>query len=210
MDRILKVISGGQTGVDQGALAAAKEEGFPTGGTMPQGCVTLEGQRHEFKLMYGMVEHSSPQYPPRTYQNVKDGDVTIRIARDFNSAGELLTLKAIAQYEKRHKDINLDDPEDPQAVAQWLVDSGAQVVNVAGNSERIAPGAFKKSKAFLVQVFQHYKTLTTRVEPLVDVDIVSVDEEEEIPLDGPESAVEELDTEDQDECGSGDESKQDE
>ena len=34
---ISKIISGGQTGVDRGAIAAAQELGFPYGGLIPKG-----------------------------------------------------------------------------------------------------------------------------------------------------------------------------
>lgn len=43
---MLKVISGGQTGVDQAALSAAKEAGLLTGGWMPYESNITYGIRH--------------------------------------------------------------------------------------------------------------------------------------------------------------------
>ena len=40
---IRKIISGGQTGADQGALDAAIEYGFPYGGWLPKGRLTENG-----------------------------------------------------------------------------------------------------------------------------------------------------------------------
>lgn len=41
---IAKIISGGQTGVDRGALEAVLELGFPYGGLIPKGRVSEDGQ----------------------------------------------------------------------------------------------------------------------------------------------------------------------
>lgn len=95
MNRIERVISGGQTGADQGGLVAAKSLGIPTGGFLPKGCTTLDGPRPDLLMAYGLEEHESSEYPPRTYANVQASAGTIRFAADFNSAGERCTLKAI-------------------------------------------------------------------------------------------------------------------
>ena len=47
-----RVISGGQTGVDQAALRAAKAAGLETGGWMPLGWLTEECPRPEFGELY--------------------------------------------------------------------------------------------------------------------------------------------------------------
>ena len=157
--KLKKVISGGQTGIDQAGLEAAKLEGFETGGLMPKGFKTLSGKKPQFKQLYNMSEDSSETYPPRTYANVHNSDATIRIARNFNSLGEALTLKAISYYNKRSKDIDLDNPGDPKDLAKWLIDLEVEILNIAGNSESTAPGAFKKGLNYLVQVFKEYKDL---------------------------------------------------
>ena len=40
---VAKIISGGQTGVERGALEAAFEAGFPYGGMIPKGRVAADG-----------------------------------------------------------------------------------------------------------------------------------------------------------------------
>ena len=40
---ISKIISGGQTGVDRGAIEAALELGFPYGGLIPKGRLAADG-----------------------------------------------------------------------------------------------------------------------------------------------------------------------
>lgn len=144
----MKIISGGQTGADIGAIIAAHALKFSTGGTMPLGFKTQAGDKPEYAALYGMTEHSSDKYPPRTFQNVKDGDATVRIAVNFDSPGEKLTLTAIEKYKKPHFDVLVKDTSEfsiesansPITLAKWIMDNKFTVVNFAGNSERTAPG----------------------------------------------------------------------
>ena len=89
---MLKLISGGQTGADISGVRAAKAKGYATGGILPRGFRTQIGPKPEYALEYGMTEHSSWSYAPRTFENVKNADGTIRIAKYFESAGEALTV----------------------------------------------------------------------------------------------------------------------
>lgn len=148
-----KVISGGQTGIDQAGLIAAKQARINTGGHIPKGYLTQDGKHPEFARLYNMEEHSSPTYPPRTALNVKSSDGTIRIARNWNTRGELLTLKMIRQYRKPYLDIQLGTTT-PEEVAQWIIDNNIRILNIAGNSESSAPGITNQAVEFLSQVFQ--------------------------------------------------------
>lgn len=160
---IIKVISGAQTGADQAGLEAAKEVGFETGGCMPKGFITLDGPRTDFKELYGVVEHTSPKYPPRTYDNVKNSDATIRFAIDFGTAGELCTYAAIKEYDKLHLDVKLDkseskpNPRSVKIVADWIIEKQVKVLNIAGNSSKKYPFIQERVKQFLVEVFKLVK-----------------------------------------------------
>lgn len=152
---IARAISGCQTGTDVGSLRAAKSRSVPTGGTMPKGFRTLIGPKPEWAREFGLIEHTSSAYPPRTFANVRAADVTVRIAYDFESAGERLTLKAIRalgkpepfdirlenvglrRYEPNENDI-ADAINGLRALSLRL--GRPIVVNFAGNSERTAPG----------------------------------------------------------------------
>ena len=89
---LAKVISGGQTGADQGALRAARSAGIPTGGTAPQGWATETGPFPEL-AGFGLVECEEPGYPPRTRANVRDADATLWFG-DWHSPGGRTTLDA--------------------------------------------------------------------------------------------------------------------
>lgn len=98
--RLVRVISGGQTGVDRGALEAARKLDFPHGGWYPKGS-RCEDNVDLGDLYSAMVEHKSPNYPPRTACNVRDSDVTLIIHRgNPMGAGTKLTFKLVEQYKK--------------------------------------------------------------------------------------------------------------
>ena len=148
--KLEKIISGGQTGADQGGLIAAKQLSLLTGGWMPKGFRTLNGSNPELASEYNLNEHSSCYYPPRTYLNVKESDGTVRFATNFQSAGELCTLKAIKQYDKPYFDVDFDDIEQKIIdFRSWLKCYSIKILNVAGNSESTSPGITQKTIDFL-------------------------------------------------------------
>lgn len=152
----LKIISGGQTGVDQAALRAAKALGIETGGTMPKGWLTEGGPRPDFAESFGMVESSSSSYVIRTEQNVADADVTLWVG-PAGSRGYCATMRAT---ESKDKPLMLLE-NTSQRVEPWIVDiikdkageSGVLVVNVAGSRESREPGIGYRSEKFLRKLF---------------------------------------------------------
>ena len=145
-----KIVSGGQTGADEAGLIVGKKLGLETGGTMPNGFRTLDGNRPEFAELYGVTEHSSWAYPPRTEDNVKNSDGTVRFAANFNSPGEKCTLKFIHKHAKPYFDVDIDNPPPIQDFIDWLDINGIKVLNVAGNSERTSPGIGNFVVKFLI------------------------------------------------------------
>ena len=72
---ISKIISGGQTGVDHGAIEAALELGFPYGGLIPKGRRAEDGI---VPLKFDQVQESTRKdYMFRTEWNVAHSDVTL-------------------------------------------------------------------------------------------------------------------------------------
>lgn len=155
-----KVISGGQTGADRAGLIAAKAAGYITGGHMPLGFLAHDGNRHDFAAQYGMREHNSSSYPPRTRANVRNSDATARFSTKWNSPGEKLTFKEITLAGKPYIDINpFDSVVTPDEFAKWLIDNDVKVLNVAGNSERTSPGICDRTVDFLGRTFVFLKEL---------------------------------------------------
>lgn len=158
---LTKIVSGGQTGADQGGLEAGKLLGLETGGWVPRGWLTEAGPRPDLGELYGLVEHESASYVPRTYANAKDSDGTIRIAYNFQSAGEICTLKAINQYEKPYFDVHVHRKQEQERVAEWILEHNIRSLNVAGNRESKCPGLHEYTVNYLLEV---YKCLTSLLE----------------------------------------------
>lgn len=167
MSVIGKVISGGQTGVDQAALRAAQQCYIPTGGTAPQGWKTEDGPRPTLAAM-GLIECSEPGYVARTIQNVKDADATLIIAPVRMGTGSQLTHTMCYRLRKPVTHWCCEDlymrvfSMNPgvRDLIQWLVnrwigqDKRPLVLNVAGTRESHRPGVYDESLAFLTDLFR--------------------------------------------------------
>jgi hypothetical protein len=164
---LMKVISGGQSGADQGAWRAARRFSIPTGGWMPKGFMTEDGPRPEFAALYDAVEHESPEYPPRTRANVMEADLTLVFDARYKGSGRLDDLSPgsrlavlTAMWEGKRSivfAVELGKPIDPKcstAAADRLRSHGVQVLNVAGNRESKAPGIGAWVEAYLCAVFR--------------------------------------------------------
>src|SRR5208283_703732 len=141
----MKVISGGQTGVDIAALRAAKLCGIATGGWAPRGFKTQKGLCPYLGTEYGLLEMGASDYKERTYANVRDSDATLRIAQWWNSPGELCTLNAIKKFNRPYIDITWPVQQRTASthafrLLDWLKGKNVHILNVAGNSDRTCPG----------------------------------------------------------------------
>lgn len=127
-----KIISGGQTGVDQAALDVAINFGIPHGGWIPKGRKTEAGKLPD---KYKLKEMSSSSYPKRTEQNVIDSDATLIISHGQLTGGSLLTLEFAEQHKKERLHIDLGINRGfsaAQLIQSWIVLNDIKVLNVAG------------------------------------------------------------------------------
>lgn len=154
---ISKIISGGQTGVDRGALEAAVELGFPYGGLIPKGRLAEDGiVPLEFSEM---VEAKRKDYLYRTEQNVINSDATLIINFGRELSGG---TKRTEEFCKKHN--KLYWVEDLKFINQtdrglefiyWHeaeFDDRKIVLNVAGPRESKAPGIQAATKAYIKRI----------------------------------------------------------
>jgi len=154
----IKIISGGQTGVDQAALRAAKALGIETGGTMPLGWLTEDGPRPEFAELYGMVESHSPHYVVRTEANAASADMTIWHG-PTGSRGFHATQRAVHRAEKPFLLLPTMTDDAARTMAERLVwtrpaDKSVLVLNIAGSRESRAPGIGAAAEIALSRLFR--------------------------------------------------------
>lgn len=154
---VIKVISGGQTGVDQAALRAAKACGLPTGGYAPKGWQTEDGPS-PWLADYGLVECGRPGYPARTGDNVATADAVLWIG-DMLSPGGRLTLRLARQRGLLESCYSSPEAMLPSLAADWLrlIFPGGGRLLVAGNRESTAPGIGAAAERVLIEVFNGVK-----------------------------------------------------
>ena len=127
-----KIISGGQTGVDRGALDAALAAGFSCGGWCPQGKRAEDGKIPD---RYPLEETRSAHYLDRTHRNVEDSDGTLIIARVPLLGGTRATAR-FAEHIKKPSLVLDPDRHTTERMFEttlgWLSDHSIQTLNVAG------------------------------------------------------------------------------
>jgi len=145
-----KIISGGQTGADQGGLEAAVELGIETGGKAPLGFKTEQGPMPSLGSQYGLEELASHEYPPRTRYNIVDSDGTIIFGR-LSEPGSRLTHRMCKESKKPFLLLEELDENGLYLVRTFIKMYKIQTLNVAGNRESKFPGLQSRVRDYLIE-----------------------------------------------------------
>lgn len=127
--RIKKIVTGGQTGVDRGALDAAIALGIQHGGWCPRGRLAEDGP---IAARYQLQELDSSDYADRTERNVIDSDGTLILYRDRLQGGTALTNRLAKAHGKPLLRVRLDRTIEFEKIVRWIADEGIEVLNIAG------------------------------------------------------------------------------
>jgi hypothetical protein len=147
--QVRKIISGGQTGVDRGALDAAMELGLEHGGWCPLGRIAEDGF---IPTRYALRQTGLAQYSVRTQRNLLDADGTLILYRRELSGGTELTRQLCRRHRRPYCLVDLERPYDLSAIRDWLAQERIAILNVAGPRESTAPGIAQAAKEFLRQL----------------------------------------------------------
>lgn len=150
----MKIVSGGQTGVDRAALDAAIELGLPYEGWCPKG-----GWAEDFPDPPGLLTlydglRETPLADPlqRTEWNVRDAD---RLLILVDKRGLAVSKGAVAARDfaqrlgKPHTAIDLDASDSLARAFAFLDEAKSEALCIAGPRESEAPGIYAKVRPFL-------------------------------------------------------------
>lgn len=128
----IKVISGGQVGVDRFALDWAIKNNVPYGGWCPKGRRAEDGA---IPAYYDLQETSSKNYAVRTRQNVNDSDGTLILTPSRAlTGGSALTHNYCLKLDKPYLHICPGDQWRGQ-VGLFIMINQIETLNVAGPRE---------------------------------------------------------------------------
>jgi hypothetical protein len=158
----MKIISGGQTGVDRAALDVAIERGMDWGGWCPKGgwaedLQTPPGLLHKYPLLRATPE---PHPLQRTEWNVRDSDATLIIVDSAGIAVSIGTRRAHEWAKQHGKPFLIVDVSDPDAAARaatWVLAQqkrfGADMsLGIGGPRDSEAPGIYARARLLIAAV----------------------------------------------------------
>ncbi|MBV9109806.1 MAG: putative molybdenum carrier protein [Gemmatimonadetes bacterium] len=142
----MKIVSGGQAGVDRAALDVALELGIPCAGWCPAGRWAEDGP---IDARYPLVATPSADPAERTEWNVRDSDATLLLTSGGESPGTALTREIARRLGKPVYVLHAGSLEDVGMFRRWLQVAGVRTLNVAGPRESESPGIYAEAMRVL-------------------------------------------------------------
>jgi hypothetical protein len=134
----MKIISGGQTGVDRAALDVALKHRIECGGWCPAGRLDEFGRipdRYPVQELNRESKETLGIFAERTFANVRDSDGTIIIYSDQLRGGTEYTFECCKRLQRPHQLIDASKVSAEEAaglIADFVLKNKIDVLNVAG------------------------------------------------------------------------------
>jgi hypothetical protein len=128
----VKIISGGQTGVDRAALDVALKNGIDCGGWCPAGRLDEFGRIPD---RYPLKELEHGGFTERTLQNVRDSEGTVIIYVRRLSGGTEQTVRFCVEQQRPHELIDaskLSTEKAARSIVNLVRKHTINILNVAG------------------------------------------------------------------------------
>lgn len=154
---MLKIVSGGQTGVDRGALDAALESDVDCGGWVPEGRKAEDGT---VPAIYPVKELTGGEYKDRTKKNVLDSDGTVIIYFGSLSGGTEQTLSFCLSEHKPYLLLDAEEISLERAavrIVTFLEDLEGECLNIAGPRGGSEPRAYGYAKAVVMKAIEYFR-----------------------------------------------------
>lgn len=156
--RGMKIVSGGQTGVDRAALDWAIRRGFEHGGWCPEG---RRAENGAIPAHYSLKEVPGRGYLARTRRNVQDSDATVIFSRFAKlRGGTLKTAEFCSEIRKPFLRLSAEiftAFEAALLLRSFVIRLKVGVLNVAGPRESQEPAAAMYAAAVLEIAFGDWK-----------------------------------------------------
>ena len=157
MNKIAFIRTGGQTGVDRGALDFAKKHNIPIVGWCPK-----NGWAEDMPYFPGiraiypeLQETPEEDVSQRTKWNVRDSHATLIISpkKSTLSKGTNLTKQTAKEYERPY--LEVEGEKDVDTIIDWLSLLGNELtLNIGGPRESECPKAYQITINILEKVFK--------------------------------------------------------
>ena len=135
----LKIIIGGQTGVDRSTLAVGLVLGLAVGGGCSQGRRAEDGRIPD---RYPLVETPERNDQTRTRRHIEDADGTLILNLGTLDGGTALAARHARQIGQPCLVVALEAGIEPATFRDWLAAHPITVPNVAGPRESQRPGVY--------------------------------------------------------------------
>jgi hypothetical protein len=138
----LKIISGGQTGVDRAALDVALKHGIDCGGWVPAGRLDELGKIPE---KYPLRELPNGSFADRTLQNVRDSEATVAMYHVDLSGGTKYAIDCCVELKRPYLliDAAKTSAEDAaNAIVDLVREHKIDILGVGGPRESEWPGGY--------------------------------------------------------------------
>lgn len=143
----IKIISGGQSGVDRAALDFALKFDIPVGGWCPNGRLAEDGIINK---KYPLKETITSDYDERTQKNVEESDGTLIITINTSDKGTDFTRHICNELSKPIIEIDIGDnfESNKNKLTTWISKHKITILNIAGPRESSRPGIYKAAISF--------------------------------------------------------------
>lgn len=158
---MLKIISGGQTGVDRAALDAAIALRLPYGGWCPKGGWAEDmPEPPGLRAIYPKLQETPDADPrQRTEWNIRDSDCVLVLTaagqRDASS-GTLFALGCAERLKKPLLIVEIDARPALLEASAWLASKTISRLSIGGPRESEVPGIYAQARCFLLTLLPLY------------------------------------------------------
>jgi predicted Rossmann-fold nucleotide-binding protein len=151
---VVKIISGGQTGVDRAALDVALKHGIECGGWCPARRLDEFGRIPD---QYPVRELAVGGFAERTLQNVKDSDGTVIIYPGKLGGGTEQTVCFCMELQRPHQIIDaskISAEDAAKLIAGFVRNHKVTILNVAGPRQSEWPEGYDYAYSVLDAFFE--------------------------------------------------------